>query len=29
VAVSCSWVGDELRIFVVDRERAVWCVTQR
>lgn len=29
LAVSCSWVGHELRIFVVDRDRAVWCVTLR
>lgn len=28
-AVSCSWVGGELRIFVVDGDRAVWCVTRR
>ena len=27
VAVSCSWIGGELRIFVVDAARSVWCVT--
>ena len=24
IAVSCSWIGDELRVFVVGADRAVW-----
>lgn len=29
LGVSCSWVGAELRIFVVDHERAVWRTSLR
>ncbi|HEX4743238.1 MAG TPA: hypothetical protein VFW12_01050 [Candidatus Limnocylindria bacterium] len=27
--VSCSWVGGELRIFIVDAAAMVWCVIRR
>ena len=29
LAVSCSWIGGELRLFVVGQDRAVWRATLR